>query len=491
MARPSRTAPIDYAQTHDLTYGLLDRATCPPEKAFVLVKDADKKGLRLRITKAGGKHWQFETRLRSGKLFTRALGEWPTVSIEEARAKAHELRGLTERGVDPRELELQQAEAEQAERDRLAAEAEADKARKGLESLTVAQVWAAYIEERRPNWGELHYRDHITKASPGGEPSKRRGASKEAKTQPGPLAALMPLKLKDLDTPTIERWAASEGKTRPSSARLAWRLLKVFLTWCGEHPQYGQALPPRNPAKSKKTREALGKPGVKSDVLTREQLPSWFAHVRQIQNPGIAAALQVMLLTGARPGEVMTLRWDDLNTQWKGISIRDKVEGTREIPLTPYVETLLTALPRRNKWVFSSAYALDMSAHNIKRRAMKAAKKGTDAPMGAVKNRSTEGRLTMPNTPHTRACKAAGLEGLSLHGLRRSFASLTEWLEIPAGVVAQIQGHKPSATAEKHYKRRPLDLLRLHHNRIEAWILEQAGVPFDAKPEPGHMRVVA
>jgi hypothetical protein len=48
-------------------------------------------------------------------------------------------------------------------------------------------------------------------------------------------------------------------------------------------------------------------------------------------------------------------------------------------------------------------------------------------------------------------------------------------------VVAQIQGHKPSATAEKHYKRRPLDLLRVHHERIEAWVLEQAGVPFDAK----------
>jgi hypothetical protein len=29
-------------------------------------------------------------------------------------------------------------------------------------------------------------------------------------------------------------------------------------------------------------------------------------------------------------------------------------------------------------------------------------------------------------------------------GRFRSFASLTEWLDIPAGVVAQIQGHKPS-----------------------------------------------
>ncbi|MEY8689873.1 MAG: preprotein translocase, partial [Leptothrix sp. (in: b-proteobacteria)] len=91
---------------------------------------------------------------------------------------------------------------------------------------------------------------------------------------------------------------------------------------------------------------------------------------------------------------------------------------------------------------------------------------------------SASGRLTDPAQAHRTACTAAGLDGLTLHGLRRSFASLTEWLEIPAGVVAQIQGHKPSATAEKHYKRRPLDLLRVHHERIEAWVLEQAGVTF-------------
>ena len=111
------------------------------------------------------------------------------------------------------------------------------------------------------------------------------------------------------------------------------------------------------------------------------------------------------------------------------ICIRDKVEGTHEIPATPYMLHLLATLPRRNEWVFSS-------------------------PTSAT------GCLSEPNTPHTRACKAAGLDGLTLHGLRRSFSSLTEWLETPAGVVAQIQGHKPSATAEKHYKVRPLELLR-------------------------------
>lgn len=54
------------------------------------------------------------------------------------------------------------------------------------------------------------------------------------------------------------------------------------------------------------------------------------------------------------------------------------------------------------------------------------------------------------------------------------FSSLTEWLKCPTGIVAQIMGHKPSAIAEKHYRRRPLDLLRMWHDKIEAWMLEQA-----------------
>ena len=117
------------------------------------------------------------------------------------------------------------------------------------------------------------------------------------------------------------------------------------------------------------------------------------------------------------------------------------------------------------------------------------ASKGTvDPETGKVAKAQT---LSIPRSPHVTACKVAGIDGLTLHGLRRSFKSLTEWLEIPAGVVAQIMGHKPSATAEKHYKRRPLDLLRLHHEKIEAWILEQAGIVFDAKAELGKMKIVA
>lgn len=86
------------------------------------------------------------------------------------------------------------------------------------------------------------------------------------------------------------------------------------------------------------------------------------------------------------------------------------------------------------------------------------------------------GRIQEPRAAHNRALLAAGLPHLSIHGLRRSFGTLAEWVEAPAGVVAQIMGHKPSAIAEKHYRRRPLDLLRMWHVKVEGWILEQANI---------------
>jgi integrase len=293
----------------------------------------------------------------------------------------------------------------------------------------------------------------------------------------------MAMRLVDLDAKAVEAWAIEESKTRPARVRLALRLLKAFLRWAAAESDLSDKVEPAA-ASAKKAREAAGKAKPKDDVLERGQLSAWFGAVRGIRNSVTAAYLQTLLMTGARPGEVLALRWDDLNTQWQTMTIRDKVEGERQIPLTPYVWCLLSALPRRNEWVFSSARGISLDPKHVRRRERYHAARGTSAPVGDAAQVSESGRLMDPDTAHRQACMAANLDGLTLNGLRRSFASLTEWLEVPAGVVAQIQGHKPSATAEKHYKRRPLDLLRVHHERIEAWILEQAGVKFEAKVAP-------
>ena len=432
-----------------LTAGRRDDFTCPADKPQAFLWDTEAPALALRVTPTGRKTYVFESRLNGATIRVNigTAADWP---IEKARTRAQDLKRLVDAGTDPREVKRQQQAAKAA-----------SKAAAAVQAVTVGEVWNAYMEARRQHWGVRHHADHAKLVQAGGVPAKR-GTKGKGVTVAGPLHPLMALPLRDLSAPTIEAWAAREGKTRPTSARLAWRCLKAFLSWCAEQPEYAPALPSVNPAKTKKAREALGRAGVKQDALLKEQLSVWFDAVRQIQNPVAAAYLQTLLLTGARPGEVLGLRWEDVNTKWRGLTIRDKVEGERVIPLTPYVSQLIHALPRRNAYVFPSA----------------------------SRGKEVGDTLSIPRTQHIAACKVAGIDGLTLHGLRRSFKSLTEWLEIPAGVVAQIMGHKPSATAEKHYTVRPLDLLRLHHEKIEAWILEQAGVQFVADVEPGKLRVV-
>jgi integrase len=127
-------------------------------------------------------------------------------------------------------------------------------------------------------------------------------------------------------------------------------------------------------------------------------------------------------LTGARRNELAGLEWDHVDFKWQSLTIHDKVAGTRTIPLTPYLGSVLYSLPRRNQFVFSSPT-------------------------------SESGRLEEPRKPHNKALEVAGIPYLTIHGLRRSFATLSEWKECPVGVVAQIMGHKPSAIAERHYKK--------------------------------------
>ena len=58
--------------------------------------------------------------------------------------------------------------------------------------------------------------------------------------------------------------------------------------------------------------------------------------------------------------------------------------------------------------------------------------------------------------------------------VRRSFASLREWIEMPARISAEIQGSFPQDVREQHYIGCPLDLLLMWFVKIEAWILEQS-----------------
>lgn len=446
------------SKRENFTADRVAKYACLPGKQQCIYWDAKAPGLGLRVTAAGAKSYIFETRLH-GKTLRITIGDvktWPidgTAGAKKtARAEATRLKALTDQGIDPRQQDAEQrAKAEDARRE------------SKRQHLTVGDVWPIYIGDRKAKWGELHYRDHIRLAALGGEP-KLRG---KGLTVAGPLAPLLSVRLADLTSATVGEWLEREGSRRSTKTAQAFRLLRAFVEWLADKPSY-RGLVPAGALEAKSVKEAVPKSRAKDgDSLQREQLPAWFAAVRALSSPVISTYLQALLLTGARPNEMARMQWCDVDFRWRSLTIRDKVEGSRSIPIPPYLASLLRELNRRND-----------TPPNVRllERMAEQGKPWAPSPWVFSSRTAAGGRLADPSDAHNRALEAAGLPHLTLHGLRRSFGTLCEWVEVPSGVSAQLMGHKPSALAEKHYRRRSLDLLRMWHDKIEAWILEEAGV---------------
>ena len=431
-----------------LTAGRVADFQCPVDKAQAFLWCADVQGLAVRATKGSSrKRYVFESKVK-GKTMRKTIGEVVVWSIAKAQAEARRLQVELDNGNDPRQQEKDRQSADVARLKALKDAAAARKLQDKLEAITFGSAWTEYIAERKEakegkesSWSSRHYNDHMKLVHLGGIKRQRS----EKLTEAAPLASFWSERLVDITSDRVNEWADVEASRRPTQARLAFRLLRAFLSWCIKHKIYKQ-LVTENAAKNDVARKRLGKPQTKNDVLQREQLAAWFAAVNQINNPVIAVYLKTLLLTGRRREQIAALKWSDIDFQWNKITMNDKTERNASIPLTPYVANLLQSLPRRNEFVFGSPTA-------------------------------KSGYLADPSDAHRKACAEAGVV-LTLHGLRRSFASLTEWIEMPSGIAAQIQGHAPQGVREQNYIRRPLDLLRMWHVKIEAWILAEAGVDF-------------
>lgn len=401
---------------------------CDKGKSQSLYWDTKTPSLGLRVTPSGSRSYIFQTWF-NGTNLRLTIGEIETWSLGVAQAEARRLKVLTDKGIDPR-----------GER----ALAEAQNKAKRLKGTSGLVIWKEYVKARQSHWGARHKADHLDMVRKGGEKITRGlRAGQPSIKQKGILLDLLSLPINEINRERVSLLVKKEAKIRPARIRLALSALKAFLTWAADQEDYRLLVD--KTACDRLTKELPAKKP-KDDCLQKEQLSTWFEGVKKIGNPAISAYLQILLLTGARRNELATLQWSDIDTQWHTAIIRDKVEGNRIIPLTPYVESLINSLPRKNKYVFASPTA-------------------------------KSGRLTEPRKAHQAVIQASGLPDLSIHGLRRSFGTLAEWVECPTGISAQIMGHKPSALAEKHYRKRPIDLLRMWHTKIEKFILDEAGIP--------------
>ena len=445
MARAKKTDAPDLGVTHELSVGLIERLTCPAGVPKAFLRDKDVTGLRVRVTANGAKSFVYEAKL-NGKAISRTLGKFPLMAIEEAKDQARELaRTVKNDKQDPRELERQQQTAQIA-----------SKAAAAVQAVTVGDVWPRYLEEGKPKRKasfKPRYRADLEAMAGAGGVKKKRG---QGNTRPGPLYPLLALALSQVNEDSLKSWYDREAKSGEHQAARALMMFRGFMRWCAGRPEY-RAMIDRDAGKAAAIVEGLPSNTRRTDALEAAQVPGWWTGVEQLGNRTASVYLRALLLTGARREEMAALKWADIDFQWRKLTLADKVEATRVIPLTPYLAQMLATLPRINEFVFAST--------------------------------GKAGRIADTRASHAKALQSAGIDGLTIHGLRRSFSLLGESAGAPAGAIAQVMGHKPSATAEG-YRPRSVDALRPYLEKIEAHILEQAGVSIDAQAKPGQLRAV-
>ena len=133
-----------------------------------------------------------------------------------------------------------------------------------------------------------------------------------------------------------------------------------------------------------------------------------------------AAALRLLMLTGCRLNEILTLRWDDVDRRAAELRLRNAKTGARMVPLTPTAVSVLAGIVRvpQSPWVFAGP--------------------------------RPDRRLSQLSTYWRRARGLCGLEDVRIHDLRHSFASRALALGESLNMIGRLLGHTDIGTTARY-----------------------------------------
>ena len=136
--------------------------------------------------------------------------------------------------------------------------------------------------------------------------------------------------------------------------------------------------------------------------------------------PSAIAAMRLLLLTGCRKNEIVTLRWDDIDRTAREIRIPDSKTGARRVPLTPAVEWVLARIARvdGNPWV--------------------------------IAGKKPGAHLSNLDQAWARLRARAGLKDVRIHDCRHSFASHALAIGEGLAMIGELLGHRKVTTTARY-----------------------------------------
>ena len=161
-------------------------------------------------------------------------------------------------------------------------------------------------------------------------------------------------------------------------------------------------------------------------------------------SPAAIAAIRLLMLTGCRSGEVMSLRWEHVDLEMGELRLPDSKTGSKVVHLGDPAITVLRSIPRKedNPWVFP----------------------------GAKPGR----HMTYLHDSWRRVLDRAEIENLRIHDLRHSYASGGLLVGEGLPMIGKLLGHSKVQTTAR-YAHLANDPLKAAANRIASRIAEVAG----------------
>ena len=132
------------------------------------------------------------------------------------------------------------------------------------------------------------------------------------------------------------------------------------------------------------------------------------------------AAIRLLLLTGCRRNEILTMRWRDVDLEARELNLVDSKTGARTVPLSPEAVDVLLNIPR----VDGNPYVIP----------------------GKIRGR----HLRNLNDPWNLIRKRAGIEDMRLHDCRHSFASRALALGEGLPMIGRLLGHARVETTARY-----------------------------------------
>ena len=149
-------------------------------------------------------------------------------------------------------------------------------------------------------------------------------------------------------------------------------------------------------------------------------------------DPFAIAAIRLLILTGARLNEIMTAKWDYIDFERGLMNLPTSKTGKKSIFLSAAALEVLSNLPRveGNQYVLPGEGKKDVSTDKGGNRIA--------APRADLKR------------PWAAVTDAAGLQGLRIHDLQHSFASIGAGASLGLPIIGKLLGHSQPATTARY-----------------------------------------